>query len=423
MLPGLYVHIPFCVKKCNYCDFFSIGREDCLRRFGADIYNNYTKALINEIDHTASALTLELKADDNAGLSAVSVDIPHSFDTVYIGGGTPSVIGGTDIRNIVERIRYRFSISDDAEITLEVNPGTITRDKLLDYKSAGVNRISMGVQVLDDDLLKFLGRIHDRDVAITNVRMVRDYFDNINVDFIFGIPGLKSVSEPQTLEQAEKCAEFAVSEKIPHVSFYSLIREEGTVYDSWAGNGSLVEVEDSAEREMYYSISKILLNGGYGQYEISNFALPGLESRHNLKYWSGSRYLGLGCGSVSLLSETGGDRYVRFINKPDIAAYVDKYLCRSNPTENNEIHDVNSVYEIQEVLGTDDRKKEYMMLGFRKLSGPDPDRYERLFGGSTIFNDFKNELRELTKAGLINQDLSLTKRGLDLGNEIFMKFV
>lgn len=403
LLPGLYIHIPFCIRKCNYCDFFSVGRKDCAVQFGESVYDDYARAVLTQISSLA---------DDSAN-GPFGTCVPREFDSVYIGGGTPTLLEPELISRVLNSITCSFSIKDGAEITIEANPGTITREKLSEYKRSGVNRLSIGVQALDDDLLGVLGRVHTADEAVRSVKLARKFFDNINVDFIFGIPGLKGVSEPQTVEQAGRCARFVSSLDIPHASFYGLIKEPGTAIYRWDEEGRLTDVDDQAEREMYYKISDMLRENGYVQYEISNFARPGHQSRHNLKYWSGAQYLGIGAGSVSYLKIAGGNSFARFKTSADIGRYI------ASPG----VQDLSDSYELQETLAVSERKKEFMMLGFRKTAGPDAGQYASLFGGDSLFEDFKTELTELTDGQYIRSDLSLTRKGLDMANEIFMKFI
>ena len=412
--PGLYIHIPFCVKKCNYCDFFSLGANDSPCGKGSDIYDSYFIALLNEADYIsgcAHGRTLRCGALT-----------PAAYDTVYIGGGTPSLLPHKNITELIHKLRCVFDISDGAEITVEANPGTLTDDKLKAYREAGINRISIGVQSLNDAQLRFLGRIHTSKEAEEAVALAKRYFDNINVDFIFGIPGLSGKSSAETLGNVRDKASFVIDNEIPHVSFYSLITEPGTPLYSWDNAGRLDRVEDELEREMYYEFSDMLKARGFGQYEISNFALPGFESRHNLKYWSGTPYTGIGAGAVSFLPAPDDGQFVRFRNLPDVSAYINAYAPASNKA--GDIYSEKPVVsEIQEILDVNARKKEYMMLGFRKTKGPDPELYSHLFGGAMLRDDFAEEIEELIKKGYVRDDLSLTQKGLDMGNEIFMKFV
>ncbi len=410
-LPGLYIHIPFCIKKCNYCDFYSEGEESCVRRCGEDVYKRYAEALVAEIKDYGRR-----RSEALSGNAAECLKIPEKIDTVYIGGGTPSLIGPELIKDIIDAVNNFFDVVPRAEITIECNPGTVSRNKLEIYKKAGINRLSMGIQSLDNELLSFLGRIHDRDAAVNSLKLSQEYFDNVNVDLMLGIPGLKGKSRSQKLSDVSEALDFVCENSVRHVSFYSLIKEEGTPVDEWYRQGRLDEVQDDIEREMYYLVKDRLNGAGYVHYEISNFALEGYESRHNMKYWSGATYLGVGGGAVSFLEEGHGltGKYVRFSNRSDIRDYIGNQ------------GDFSDVRSVEEILSFTDRKKEYMMLGFRKTSGPDPALYRRLFEGSEMEKDFERELKELREEGLISAEsggFSLTGKGLDFANEIFMKFI
>ena len=403
LLPGLYVHIPFCVKKCNYCDFYSLGISECVNAFGEGVYRDYVDALKREI-----AELRQFRGNGACGFGGTVV--PEKIDSVYIGGGTPSILPSDLICELLDELRDAFVITSDAEITIECNPGTLSEKKFANYKKAGINRLSIGVQSLNDRLLGFLGRIHDSAKAAETIKFARSYFDNVNLDFISGVPGFRGKSLPQDLSDIERVIDAVIENSIPHVSYYSLITEEGTPLYEWREKGLLNDVDEGIEREMYYLIKRRLEDAGFRQYEISNFALPRYESRHNLKYWSGAEYLGIGAGAVSFLRQAGGNNYVRYSNRKSVADYVDAL-------------DLNDIKTIEEVLDEADRKKEYMMLGFRKLTGPDPKLYSRLFNGADMIKDFAGELEELRSEGLIDIDLSLTEKGLDFANEIFTAFI
>ncbi len=403
LLPGLYVHIPFCVKKCNYCDFYSLGISECVNAFGEGVYRDYVDALKREI-----AELRQCRGNGACGFGGTV--IPEKIDSVYIGGGTPSILPPDLICELLDELRDGFVIAPDAEITIECNPGTLSENKLIDYKKAGINRLSIGVQSLNDSLLGFLGRIHDSKKALETIKLARTYFDNVNLDFISGVPGLIGKSRPQSLSDIERAIDAVAENGIPHVSYYSLITEEGTPLYDWREKGLLEDMDEGLERESYYLIKRRLNDAGYGQYEISNFALPGYESRHNLKYWSGAEYVGIGAGAVSFLRHHGGEKDVRHSNRKSAADHIDA----------GSFNDIRTVEELLDVI---DRKKEFMMLGFRKLTGPDREIYSKLFNGADIELDFGTELQRLRSEGLIGNDLSLTAKGLDFANEIFTAFI
>ncbi len=403
-LPGLYVHIPFCVRKCTYCDFLSFGRKDAESLFGSCDYPGiYFDALVKQLEYLAGAA--------GSGIGVCGAKVPGTFDTVYIGGGTPCILPEGMIYRLLGKIKKLFDISNDAEITIELNPGVVTGNKLSEYKNAGVNRVSAGIQSLNGDLLRTLGRIHSKDEALGSLALIGKFFENVNADFIFGIPSVKNVSPAQTEEDIAECLDAVFSYGLPHASFYSLIIEPGTdMYEKTAA-GLTEEFDADEERKIYRLISAEMKEKGYIHYEISNFAKPGSESSHNMKYWSGRDYLGAGLGAVSYLGVTdkASRDHVRFRTVTSPSGYV-------------EGSSGGDVYETQERLDTVSRKKEYMMMGFRKTAGPDPRDYGILFG-SDLFGDFSCELQELSADGLIRQDLSLTDKGLDFGNLIFEKFI
>ena len=412
LLPGLYVHVPFCVKKCKYCDFLSFGESDCRRDYGSDVVERYFDALYAQLDDVLNGDPARCGAFLPAG-----IELPERYDTVYIGGGTPGLADPSLVARLLDKIRTTFAIDSSAEITLEVNPCTVSTEKLRAYRDAGFNRLSIGVQSVSDRLLGILGRVHSAETALRAVDAAVRYFDNINLDFIFGIPGVAGTasSEPQTIEEVNDCLRLVASKEIAHVSFYGLIIEPDTELYRMNERGELVFPDDDKERQMYREIRRYLAENGLVQYEISNFAKPGSESRHNLKYWSGAPYTGLGLGAVSYLPVSGNSgEYVRFRQTTGLA---DSLSMGTDPMFKK------SKFKIQERLDVEARKREFMLLGFRKLAGPDPEAYRRLFGGDRFEADFKPELTSLMDKGLITSEHRLTERGLDFANEIFMEFV
>ena len=284
---SLYLHIPFCVKKCRYCDFLSGPQDEETRE-------RYTKALINEV---------KLQAVCPAGTSV---------DTVFFGGGTPSVLNVSQIQRIMEALHSFFLIEKDAEISMEMNPGTVDGEKLHFLKNAGINRLSLGVQSMHDRELAILGRIHTADQARLTYEQARKAgFDNINIDLMSALPGQSFESWADTLEQAVRWAP-------DHISAYSLIIEEGTPFASMYEQGSLPALPDEdTDREMYHYTGSFLAEHGYRRYEISNYAVSGRECRHNSGYWTGHPYLGLGIGAASCVNGT------RFSNCADLGEYLD----------------------------------------------------------------------------------------------------
>ena len=286
-LYSLYLHIPFCVKKCRYCDFLSGPQDEETRE-------RYTRALINEI---------KMQTICPAG---------SPVDTVFFGGGTPSVLSGSQIDRIMEALHSFFSIQKDAEISMETNPGTADDEKLRVLKTAGINRLSLGVQSMHDRELALLGRIHTAAQARQTFENARKAgFDNINIDLMSALPGQSLESWADTLEQAVRWAP-------EHISAYSLIIEEGTPFAAMYENGSLPALPDEdTDRKMYHYTGAFLSEHGYQRYEISNYALPGRECRHNSGYWTGHPYLGLGIGAASYVNGT------RFSNCTDLREYLE----------------------------------------------------------------------------------------------------
>ncbi len=368
---GIYIHIPFCVKKCAYCDFLSFPCS------AVGTANAYFEALGREIAVKS--------ADFN----------DYCVDTIFIGGGTPSLVDVKFISDLLRKIRKYYNVSENAEITIEGNPDSLTFEKMVHYRELGINRLSMGVQSLSDDVLKLLGRVHNANRAIEAFSDAgRAGFENVNMDFIFGVPGDDRKAVRETFEKL-------VELHPEHVSAYSLIVEEGTPIYYNIERGVLDEPDDAFDREDYYFIKKILADNGYYQYEISNFAKKGFESRHNIKYWRRNDYLGLGLGAASYI----GNR--RFANTSDMDAYIE------NPASNLR-EDIEMTPE--------EIEKEYLMLGFRMPDGPDFSE----FPGD--IEKYRDSFEKLIRRGLIcktsdeRHPMKLTDKGLDFANEIFMEF-
>lgn len=373
---GVYIHIPFCIKKCNYCAFLS-GPA------GPEVRQEYVNHLIEEI---------RLR----------SREVPEA-DTIYFGGGTPSLLTPEQIGRILEEVRSAFRISEDAEVTLEANPGTLTAESLEGYRKTGINRLSMGVQSMDDRRLRYLGRIHTAEEVRRDVKMAREAgFRNINLDLIFAIPGT-GVSD--ALEDLEAIAALEPE----HISFYSLQLEEGTSFFRDFEAGKLREVPDETDREMYHRGIQALREKGYRHYEISNFARPGCESRHNSKYWNMAEYVGLGLGASSY---TG---HRRTVNETDLKAYSETLdwgkLAFVEVHENSEADDIS----------------EAVFTGLRREEGV---RYRDVLGSeATFWEYFREALPEARayEAGgfleMTDEGLRLTERGIDISNGIMALFV
>lgn len=373
---GIYIHIPFCVKKCNYCAFLS-GPA------GPEVRQEYVNHLIKEI---------RLR----------SREVPEA-DTIYFGGGTPSLLTPEQIGRILEEVRSAFRISEDAEVTLEANPGTLTAESLAGYRAAGINRLSMGVQSMDDRRLRYLGRIHTAEEVRRDVKMAREAgFRNINLDLIFAIPGT-GVSD--ALEDLEAIAALEPE----HISFYSLQLEEGTSFFRDFEAGKLREVPDETDREMYHRGIQALREKGYRHYEISNFARPGCESRHNSKYWNMAEYVGLGLGASSY---TG---HRRTVNETDLKAYSET-LDRGKLAF-VEVHENSEADDISEAVFTGLRREEGVR--YRDVLGSEATFWE-------YFREALPEARAYEAGGFLEMDdegLRLTERGIDISNGIMALFV
>jgi oxygen-independent coproporphyrinogen-3 oxidase len=375
---GLYVHIPFCVRKCLYCDFASVPLEEEQAAL-------YMKALFKEAEVRAGMLPPGQRA----------------ADSLYLGGGTPTCLPAAFVTVLLERLRALFHLSPGAEITVEANPGTVDLEKLVSYRQSGINRISMGFQSCRQALLDTLGRTHTFGQALECFRAAREAgFDNINIDLIFGIPG-------QTAGQWEECLQAVEKLRPEHISAYSLHLEEGTaLYDRVRG-GQLQQCPEDTEAEMYELLMDFLKDRGYDHYEISNFALPGRACRHNLRYWTGGEYLGLGASAHSYL---GGRR---FSNRPDLAGYTGSLAEGVLPVDWWEEVDCKTAMS------------EAVFLGLRLTGGLNAKEFAERFG-SEIMQVYGREIRGLEKQGLIVTEgdfLRLTRRGLMLGNIVFAEFV
>ena len=372
---GLYVHVPFCVKKCRYCDFVSEA-SDCDRR------DRYVKAVAAEIRRRG--------------------DRSRRCDTVFIGGGTPSVLTGEQLKRIGDALRESFTIEPDAEFTVEANPDSLTPEKAAALKETGANRLSIGFQSLSERALGVLGRVHSAEKAVEAFKNARRAgFENINIDLIFGLPGEPEGEFENTLRR--------VAELGPeHISAYSLIVEEGTPLARDIMSGILPEPDDERDRADYRFALAFLKESGYRQYEISNFAKPGFESKHNRRYWRQEEYLGFGPAAASF---EGGRRYS---NTGDIRLY----------TENGGL----ASFSEDQTLSRDELMNEYMMLGFRMTDGPDLEHFRKIYGADAE-ELFSGKLKYLEGEGLIENRQSktnpfrLTPKGLDFANRIWREFV
>lgn len=369
---SLYIHIPFCVRKCLYCDFPSFSGME-------SIFDDYVRMLCREIDETYS---------DYRGMEVKSI---------FVGGGTPSVLPPALLGRISDKIFSRFDVDSKAEITIETNPGTLDAKKLAEMKSMYFNRLSMGLQAWQDRLLKKLGRIHTADEFETNFLQARDAgFKNINVDLMFALPA-------QSLDDWQETLEKVIKLRPEHISAYSLIIEEGTPFFDMFDRGELKETDEETDRKMYYLAKEMLSDKGYKQYEISNFAREGFECYHNKVYWRTEEYQGFGLGAHSYSDG------VRFHNTYDMKEYLRGEGLRLD----------------KEFLSIEEKQEEFMFMGLRMNEGVSEAEFLRRFGESmdSVYGD---EIKELISEELLVKKggrLSLTDRGVDISNSVFEKFI
>lgn len=371
---GIYVHIPFCKKKCDYCDFISYcGKNDFIEK--------YVDSVKKEIEH---------------------VKIKSEITTIYIGGGTPSYIDSKFIVQILEKIKEK-NVAQDTEITIEVNPGTVTQEKLQDYIDCGINRISIGLQTTNDELLKQIGRIHNYEQFLETYKLAKKVgFKNINVDLMLGLPNQRIIDLKESLENVLKLAP-------KHISVYSLIVEEGTPIANKIENGKLKLPDDELERNMYWYVKNTLELNGYKHYEISNFAKKGYESKHNINCWNQMEYVGIGTAAHSYRDIT------RYSNTEDIKEYI-------NNVQKGEFEKNRIIHEIQK---EEDSEKEFMLLGLRKIDGIKISEFKNKFGDNPIYL-YRNELKKLSDEKLIiiqDDNIRLSNKGIDLANLVWEEFV
>lgn len=405
---SLYLHIPFCVRKCLYCDFLS-GPQS------ADVQEQYVEALCREIQETSP---------EYREFQVVSV---------FIGGGTPSVLQPEQTVRIMETVKHCFALTDTCEISMEMNPGTVTPEKMRSYHACGINRISIGLQSANDRELKALGRIHTYADFLKAYEMaVEAGFTNINVDLMSAIPEQTMDSYQETLQKA-----LALQPPPAHISAYSLIVEEGTPFYEQELNLP----DEDTERRMYEITDDILRKAGYHRYEISNYAKAGKECVHNKVYWQRGNYLGLGIGSASLI------RNVRFHNMTDILNYVNLMLGKNEiedaskehggkfhagkdylKKENAEKEQVNKLREDVQELPVEEEMEEFMFLGLRMMEGVSERKFYENFG-RRFEEVFPGVIEKHEKLGLLEVTgeefvhLRLTPHGIDVSNQVFVDFM
>lgn len=369
---SLYIHIPFCAKKCMYCDFPSFcGKEHLMMQY-------------------AEALSAEI-------LNSVK---DKRINTIFVGGGTPTYLSLEAWKLIGESIG-KLQLEDNAEFTVECNPGTISEEKLLYFKKIGVNRLSIGLQSWQNKLLETIGRIHTTEDFLQSYNLARGLgFGNINVDIMFGLPN-------QSLEDLKVTIEQVVKIQPEHISCYSLIIEEGTPFYSMNEKGRLSLPEEELEREMYTTACNMIDSYGYKQYEISNFAKPGYKCQHNLVYWQLDDYIGCGAAAHSYFQS------IRYRNEANIEKYIQNMKqnnCGIVEKTNNSVKD---------------NIEEFMFMGLRKIEGIDELEFTRRFS-KTIDSIYKNVIDKYEKLGLLKREkgrIFLTKKGIEISNTIMSEFL
>lgn len=374
---GIYIHIPFCRSRCSYCDFATGLYESALA-------DRYVATVVSEIAAWGE------------------VDQPKAVDTIYFGGGTPSLLLPVQLEALMNAARKRFDISCNVEVTMEMNPGTVTQKALTAFREIGINRASFGAQTFDDHELARLGRSHTAAETRQTFSLLREAgFDNVSFDLIAGLPGQTLSAWLHNLDEA-----FALRPE--HLSFYLLEVHEGTPLAGHIRTGLQPTPDEDLAAEMYQVMLERAAEAGYTHYEISNLCLPGFESRHNTKYWTGAPYYGFGCSAHSFDGESR-----RWANERDLAKYVAMVEREGSPrVEDRRLTD-------------DDRRAEAVFLGMRMMAGLRTDEFKELFGVD-LRAAHADDLKNFEEAGLIEFDgdlLKLTRAGALLSNEVFAAFV
>jgi len=377
MKPGLYLHFPYCISKCPYCDFNSYQlKED-------NQISSYIPALYEEI----TAYSQKLKKSN--------------IKTIYLGGGTPTILSGAQICAILEFCKDKFTIDKNAEITIEANPGTLDGEKIQLLIESGINRLSLGAQSFNDIFLKKLGRIHNTKEIIDSYYLARKAgFNNINIDIMFALPD-------QTIEDFQATIKKAVSLKPDHLSLYNLTVKPGTEYYKEYKRGKLKLPTEDEEFDMYNWAINYLEENGFEHYEIANFARPHKRSKHNLIYWQNKPYLGIGAGAYSFIK---GYRYMNYENP---ARYIKEVMSGKLPIDNGE------------KLSSRKRMIETVILGLRTKNGISYKKYKTRFGVD-LNNTFPQQINKLVNLELLQKDdckIKLTRKGIFLANTVFREFV
>ena len=390
---GTYIHVPFCMSKCPYCDFYSVLDRDGGKK------SEFTEAVIKEI--RSFGRYFEEREDEDC------VFIKEEPDSIYFGGGTPSLLEPDKLKSILDAVGETFGIIDDREVTIEVNPRTVDINCLRELREMGFNRLSIGVQSFDDGVLRKLGRTHKAEDALKAFEEAREAgFENVSIDLIFGIDG-------QTGEVWESALKKAIELRPEHISLYSLEFMEGTVFSRMLAEGRMKETDPEEDRRMYEKAVELMLQAGYEHYEISNFALPGYESRHNLKYWNLDDYAGFGPGAHSYMTDLSTGQGQRFYHSGDLDMYLDDPLKVQMMEPNNYSDDM----------------QEFTITALRLKKGIDKEEFYERFGQE--FWEFYGDIarlrfRSFVETGHAYEDderIGLTLKGFNISNQILSLFV
>ncbi len=377
---SLYIHIPFCFKKCFYCDFLSAPAD-------TETKDRYVEVLKQEIS---------IKSEKYKSFKV---------DSIFFGGGTPSILPASQIQEMLQLIKKKFTLTKEVEVSIEVNPGTVDKDKLIGYRSSGINRLSIGLQSADNRELKVIGRIHTFEDFLQTYESARQAgFQNINIDLMSALPG-------QTIRSYRETLKKVLSLQPEHISAYSLIIEEGTpFYERYGDGASAVErkhcpsiPDEETERAMYELTDHFMQENDYHRYEISNYAKEGYECKHNKGYWERHNYLGLGLGSASLIHNC------RWNNESRLPIYLEGIFDKKK----------------EQILTEEEQMEEFMFLGLRLMKGVSEKKFKKTFG-VTLESVYEKQIRKLVEGQLLIRaegNLRLTKKGIDLSNIVMAEFL
>ena len=419
---GIYMHVPFCVRKCGYCGFYSIApRDDVFKEAFEDSFDDvFGDTFEDALEKYAIAVEKQIlngsfipREVATSGANAFDLD-KYSVDSIFFGGGTPSLLSTEYIHKILNAVDSTFSVEKNAEITIESNPGTLNLEKLRGYKAAGINRISLGIQSFNDDELLQIGRIHDTKTALKTVELCRKAgFENLNLDLIFALPN-------QSLEIWESNLKKAISLSPEHLSIYGLQLEEGTDFFERFNAGEFDETSDELDRKMYHRTCDILMDSGFEHYEISNWAKPGFECRHNLKYWQFDEYLGIGPSAASFVDG------FRFEVKPSAKDFISNYARDMRNATNAE--QCTTLFSEIHQNSLRDSAGEFAFTALRTQDGISFDKFKKEFDVEFMkfYEKEKPEIERFKTLGNVEIDevgLRLTRKGIDVSNSIMALFV